>query len=70
MGFGTIRVHHSLNHLRAITLCCTANSMSKPASIARLIASGPAEGHPLLAELCGWTLVEDDATGEHELVPV
>jgi len=34
-----------------------------------LIASGPAEGHPLLAELCGWTLVEDDVTGEHELVP-
>ncbi|MGH9183706.1 MAG: potassium channel family protein [Acidimicrobiales bacterium] len=35
-----------------------------------LIASGPGEGEPLLAELCGWLLVEDDETGEDVLVPV
>ena len=34
-----------------------------------LIATGPDEGHTLLAEVCGYTLVEDDATGEDELVP-
>ena len=35
-----------------------------------LIASGPDEGHPLLAEMCGWRLVEDEETGEAELVPL
>ena len=35
-----------------------------------LIASGPQEGEPLLAELCGWRLVEDDETGEDRLEPV
>jgi uncharacterized protein with PhoU and TrkA domain len=35
-----------------------------------LIASGPSEGEALLAELCGWVLVEDDETGEDRLVPV
>ena len=35
-----------------------------------LIATGPDEGHGLLAELCGYMLVEDDETGEDELVPV
>ena len=34
-----------------------------------LIASGPDEGHPMLAELFGWELREDDDTGEQELVP-
>ncbi|HVF76197.1 MAG TPA: TrkA C-terminal domain-containing protein [Acidimicrobiales bacterium] len=34
-----------------------------------LIATGPDEGHRLLAELCGYLLVEDDETGEDELVP-
>ena len=34
-----------------------------------LIATGPDEGHGLLAELCGYHLIEDDATGENELVP-
>ena len=34
-----------------------------------LIATGPDEGHALLAELCGYRLIEDDATGEDELVP-
>jgi uncharacterized protein with PhoU and TrkA domain len=34
-----------------------------------LIASGPDEGHPMLAELFGWELREDDETGEQELVP-
>jgi uncharacterized protein with PhoU and TrkA domain len=34
-----------------------------------LIATGPDEGHALLAELCGFTLIEDDDTGEDELVP-
>jgi uncharacterized protein with PhoU and TrkA domain len=34
-----------------------------------LIATGPDEGHRLLAELCGYVLVEDDETGEEELVP-
>ena len=34
-----------------------------------LIAAGPSEGHPLLAELCGWVLLEDEETGEAELVP-
>ena len=33
-----------------------------------LIASGPDEGRPLLARLCGWDLVEDDE-GDDELVP-
>ena len=35
-----------------------------------LIASGPGEGEALLAELCGWVLVEDDETGEDRLEPV
>jgi uncharacterized protein with PhoU and TrkA domain len=34
-----------------------------------LIATGPDEGHALLAELCGYRLIEDEATGENELVP-
>ena len=34
-----------------------------------LIASGPDEGQPLLAERCGYRLREDDDTGEIELVP-
>jgi uncharacterized protein with PhoU and TrkA domain len=35
-----------------------------------LIASGPSEGEAMLAELCGWKLVEDDETGEDRLEPV
>ena len=35
-----------------------------------LIASGPDEGHPLLAVRCGWHLTEDDDTGEHTLKPL
>jgi uncharacterized protein with PhoU and TrkA domain len=35
-----------------------------------LIASGPDEGHGLLAKRCGWHLEEDDETGEHTLVPL
>ena len=34
-----------------------------------LIATGPDEGHRLLAQLCGYTLVEDHETGAEELVP-
>jgi uncharacterized protein with PhoU and TrkA domain len=34
-----------------------------------LIATGPDEGHRLLAEMCGYQLIEDDETGEDELVP-
>jgi uncharacterized protein with PhoU and TrkA domain len=34
-----------------------------------LIATGPDEGHRLLAELGGYTLVEDEETGEDELLP-
>jgi hypothetical protein len=34
-----------------------------------LIATGPDEGHPLLAQLCGYVLVKDEETGEEELVP-
>jgi uncharacterized protein with PhoU and TrkA domain len=34
-----------------------------------LIATGPDEGHTLLAELCGYVLVEDEDTGEDELMP-
>ncbi len=34
-----------------------------------LIASGPDEGQAVLAERCGYRLVEDDDTGEIELVP-
>jgi uncharacterized protein with PhoU and TrkA domain len=34
-----------------------------------LIASGPDEGQPVLAERCGYRVVEDDDTGEIELVP-
>ncbi|MGH9277970.1 MAG: hypothetical protein ACRD12_07675, partial [Acidimicrobiales bacterium] len=34
-----------------------------------LIATGPDEGHPLLAELGGYVLIEDDETGEEELLP-
>ena len=29
-----------------------------------LIASGPDEGHPILAERCGWRLIEDEDTNE------
>ena len=32
-----------------------------------LIASGPDEGHPMLAQRCGWHLTEDEDTGEHTL---
>jgi uncharacterized protein with PhoU and TrkA domain len=32
-----------------------------------LIASGPDEGHPLLAARLGWHLTEDEDTGEHTL---
>jgi uncharacterized protein with PhoU and TrkA domain len=35
-----------------------------------LIAAGPAEGYARLAELCGFRLVDDEETGETELVPV
>ncbi len=37
-----------------------------------LIASGPQEGRERLAELCGWTVVddEDDPSGEFEFVPL
>jgi len=34
-----------------------------------LIASGPDEGHPLLARRLGWLLEEDEDTGEHHLTP-
>ena len=35
-----------------------------------LIASGPDEGHPILAQRCGWHLTEDEDTGEHTLAPL
>jgi len=35
-----------------------------------LIATGPDEGHRLLAELCGYGLVADDETGQDVLVPL
>ena len=34
-----------------------------------LIATGPDEGHALLAQLCGYVLIEDEETGEDELLP-
>jgi uncharacterized protein with PhoU and TrkA domain len=34
-----------------------------------LIATGPDEGHRLLAEICGYTLIEDEETGAEKLVP-
>lgn len=34
-----------------------------------LIATGPDEGHTLLAELCGYRLIEDEDTGEDVLRP-
>ena len=34
-----------------------------------LIATGPDEGHALLAQLGGYVLIEDEETGEEELVP-
>ena len=34
-----------------------------------LIATGPDEGHRLLAEMCGYMLIEDEETGVDELVP-
>jgi uncharacterized protein with PhoU and TrkA domain len=36
----------------------------------QLIATGPDEGHSLLAELCGYVLVADEDTGEDQLIPV
>jgi uncharacterized protein with PhoU and TrkA domain len=35
-----------------------------------LIASGPDEGQVRLAERCGWRLVEDEETGEQDLIPL
>jgi len=35
-----------------------------------LIATGPDEGHALLAQMCGYHLISDDETGADELVPV
>jgi uncharacterized protein with PhoU and TrkA domain len=34
-----------------------------------LIATGPDEGHPLLAQLGGYVLIEDEETGAEELLP-
>ena len=34
-----------------------------------LIATGSDEGHAILAELCGYVLIEDEDTGEDQLVP-
>ena len=34
------------------------------------VAHGPDEGHPMLAERCGWHLTEDEDTGEHTLAPL
>jgi uncharacterized protein with PhoU and TrkA domain len=34
-----------------------------------LIATGPDEGHRLLAQLCGYDLIEDEETGSEQLVP-
>ncbi|HEX7166672.1 MAG TPA: TrkA C-terminal domain-containing protein, partial [Acidimicrobiales bacterium] len=34
-----------------------------------LIATGPDEGHALLAQVCGYRLLEDEETGEENLVP-
>ena len=34
-----------------------------------LIATGPDEGHGLIAQLCGFDLIEDEETGVEELVP-
>jgi hypothetical protein len=35
-----------------------------------LIASGPDEGHPLLAARLGWRLEEDEDTGQERLEPL
>jgi uncharacterized protein with PhoU and TrkA domain len=35
-----------------------------------LLASGPDEGHPILARRLGWHLDEDEDTGEHRLEPM
>jgi hypothetical protein len=35
-----------------------------------LIASGPDEGHPLLAARLGWRLEEDEDTGAERLEPL
>jgi hypothetical protein len=35
-----------------------------------LIASGPDEGHPLLAARLGWRLEEDEDTGQDRLEPL
>ena len=35
-----------------------------------LIASGPDEGHPILARRLGWQLEEDEDTGEHRLISI
>ena len=35
-----------------------------------VIASGPDEGHPMLAARLGWHLTEDEDTGEHTLAPL
>ncbi len=35
-----------------------------------LVAQGPDEGRSMLAEMCGWQLVDDDDTGEIELIPL
>jgi uncharacterized protein with PhoU and TrkA domain len=34
-----------------------------------LIASGPDEGRPILAERCGWRLIEDEDTYRLEVLP-
>lgn len=63
-GFGVLAVRRGGTYLY------------RPRGLARLlagdelIASGPEEGQGLLAERCGWKLVEDDETGEDELVPL
>ena len=36
----------------------------------QLIATGPDEGRPLIAELCGYGIIEDEDTGEDVLVPL
>jgi hypothetical protein len=35
-----------------------------------LIAAGPDEGRAMLAEIFGWTYLEDDESGEYVLEPL
>ncbi|MCA1692517.1 MAG: potassium channel protein [Actinobacteria bacterium] len=62
-GFYLLAIRRGGRHLYRPRASVTLQSADE------LIATGPDEGHALLAQLCGYVLIEDEETGEEELLP-